>query len=150
VTGTRCHRAPHPPTRWWPCVGGGDSTSRLWGFKSERNLHTNHTPAARRRHVIARWNLRSSRCYTARRRRRGTARRRRRDLRAARLTGASRPWLHPTPRRSGAAYREAGALGCNCVIEPQSLATAIRSVPQLTTTTSRLKRSPIQCSGRVA
>jgi hypothetical protein len=38
VAGTHRHRAPHPPTRWWPCVGGGDSTNWLWGFKSEGGL----------------------------------------------------------------------------------------------------------------
>jgi hypothetical protein len=49
VAGTHRHRAPHPPTRWWPCVGGGDSTSWLWGFNSEReggDMHTNHTSGA--------------------------------------------------------------------------------------------------------
>ena len=39
--GTHRHRTPHPPTRWWPCVGGGDSTSWLWGFKSEEGLGPN-------------------------------------------------------------------------------------------------------------
>ena len=51
VAGTHRHRAPHPPTRWWPCVGGGDSTSWLWGSSPRGDLHANHTPGTRRRGV---------------------------------------------------------------------------------------------------